>query len=229
MPKGIYRPIFTLIFLLIISVASAQPDGSSPDASSENYVGILFQENVTQGVAGDRNSYKDFIRELPEGTQVMLAYAASSMNRVRQPFTSNRERAAEELRAPGGLSQLAPGSPFQLVKDALENFPANGDGTKALIFISDGIDYNFGLFDTAPTANPMLRSAIREAKERNVKVYTIYAPTQNSQSAATIVGSHGQGSLSVLAEETGGESFFTGDSYVTARPHLKKIHELLRF
>ena len=47
---------------------------------------------------------RDFIRSLPEGSRVMVGYITTGTLQVRQPFTTDLEKAAKSLRIPTGVA-----------------------------------------------------------------------------------------------------------------------------
>ena len=50
-----------------------------------------------------------------------------------------------------------------------------------------------------------------------------YAPSVGLTSVSRIAVNYGQGSLNRLADETGGEAFFTGTDFVTFDPYFKRV------
>ena len=76
--------------------------------------------------------------------------------------------------------------------------------------ISDGLDTSRG-FDSTAAGNTLdLRRAIKHANDRNVAVYSFYAPSVGLTSHSRMAASYGQSSLNRLANETGGKAFFQG-------------------
>ncbi len=213
------------MFLFALALALAPLSAASDvDASGKLYVGILFQEDVTDGVATDLPAYRDFVQSLPMGTEVMIGYARVGTNEIRQELTTDLGAAADALRAPGGLPSSAPGSPYQSVKEFAKLFP-EGPGKKVLIFVSDGVD-RYGPLESSPRNNPILNSAIRVASKRGIQVHTIFAPASLTAGSRSLAFT-GQDSLSYLSDKTGGKTHFNGTSYVTARAHLGRISELI--
>ena len=184
-------------------------------------VALLIQEDASAPVAADRDVYRDFIRSLPAGAEVMVAYARVGKNRIARPFTSDLESAAAQVRGPSGLTSLSPGSPYQSIKELLKKFPEDPAIPKILIFVGDGLD-RYGPLASTPSANPILEQAIDAAKVRDVRVFTIYAPTAGSRGLQGFV-QQGQGGLNYLAEKTGGKAFFSGDTYISAKSFLTEI------
>ncbi|MBI3950335.1 MAG: VWA domain-containing protein [Acidobacteria bacterium] len=191
------------------------------------YLALLIQDDVTGNVGNDLDQLREFIKDLPSGTHVLVAYARSGSNEIRQGFTADLAAAAKSLRIPSSSEATAPGSPYQAMIDVLKEFPNRSDVREVLIFISDGLDLYYGLRDSAPTLNLNLQRAINAAQGKNVVVYSIYAPTVGPAAQTSLGVSNGQSSLTRLSMETGGEAFFTGRDFISAAPHLKRIDRRL--
>ena len=184
---------------------------------------ILVQDDLVSRVGNELKVTRDFIRELPAGSRVMVGYITAGALQVRQPFTNDLDRAAKSLRLPLGTSAASPYNPYVEVRDALRRFEANGVNRNALLLISDGLDVSRG-FDPSSTLNSIdLQRAVREAKMRNVAVYTFFAPSVGLTSWNRTAINYGQGALNRLAEETGGEAFFQGTSFVTFDAYFRGL------
>ncbi len=182
---------------------------------------LVIQENATSGVASDIKTYREFIRRLPQGTKVMVALARSGSLRVLQPFTKDLEAAAAAVRPPSGLANLAPGSPYQSLKEALKLFPEDTVLPKRILFVGDGLDL-YGPRGTSPSGNPILETAVKLAQARNVEIDSIFAPTTTTLHRRGLL-IEGQSALGYVADKTGGQAFFLGSTYLSAKPYLDKI------
>lgn len=169
---------------------------------------VLIQDDIVSSVSSEIKGIANFIRRLPPGSRVMIAYLRSGSIQVRQKFTSELERAAKNLRIPISSSAVAPYSPFDSTRDALKRFEAQPVGRRAVLLISDGIDISRGFESSSPANGFDLQRAINESQRLGVAIYSIYAPTVGAANR-TLVG-NGQGSLNRLSSETGGRAFFQG-------------------
>lgn len=224
-----------LIFFVAASfAASATTPGGNPKESSEKTrvesplnIAILIQDDLVSRVGTELDVTRDFIRGLPAGSRVMIAYVRAGSLQVRQPFTSDLEKAAKALRTPIGSTNAAPYNPYVEVIEALKKFDSNSDGRNAILLISDGLDTSRG-FDTDSAGNTVdLLRAIKEAQRRSVTVYSFYAPTAGLTSYNRLAVSYGQSSLNRLSNETGGRAFFQGTSYVTFDSYFDRLREAL--
>lgn len=187
---------------------------------------VLIQDDLVQSAANEIKGIGDFIRRLPPGSRVMVAYLRSGSIQVRQKFTGDLEHAAKSLRIPVSSSAFAPYSPFDSTREALMRFASQPVGRRAVLLISDGIDISRGVEGSIPGSGFDLQRAINEAQRLGVAVYSIYEPTVEA-SNQFLVG-NGQGSLARLSTETGGRAFFEGTSApVSIDRFLRDVDTLL--
>jgi VWFA-related protein len=174
-------------------------------------VAVLIQDDVVSSINNEIKSIGDFIRRLPRGSRVMVGYMRNGSLEVRQKFTADLERAASGLRVPVGSSSAAPYDPYVEIIEGLKRFEGLPKGRRAMLVVTDGVDASRGL-DSASVAQSIdLQRAVKQAQRLSVAIYSFYAPTvtmtaRNNQ----FLASNGQGSLEVLADETGGQAFFQG-------------------
>lgn len=188
---------------------------------------ILIQDDSVSRVGNEIEATGDFIRSLPRGSRVMVAYVRSGSLQVRQPFTESLEAAADSLRIPVGSTAASPYSPYAQVVDALEYFDERSANRNALLLISDGLDISRG-FDLSSNAQSLdLFRAISEARERDVAVYSFYVPSVGLTSRNRTAVSFGQNSLNRLTRETGGRAFFQGTSFVTFDSYFRNLRREL--
>lgn len=187
---------------------------------------ILIQDDLV-GVGNELDVTSEFIRSLPGGSRVMVGYVTSGTLQVRQQFTTDLERAAKSLRIPIGSTAASPYNPYVEVREALLKFDTGGTNRNALLLISDGLDVSRGFDFSSSVRSLDLDRAIREAKSRGVAVYTFYAPAVGLSSRSRRAVSFGQSALNRLADETGGEAFFQGTSFVTFNPYFDKLGRTL--
>ncbi|MDT4895969.1 MAG: hypothetical protein QOH25_1046 [Acidobacteriota bacterium] len=188
-------------------------------------VAILIQDDVVTSIGNEIRPLGDFIRRLPRGSRVMVGYIRSGSLQVRQRFTADLDRAAEALRAPIGSATAAPYNPYVEIIEGLRRFEAMPKGRRALLVVSDGVDISRGLDSSTPGQSVDLQRAIKEAQRQGVAVYSFYAPSVTSATLNNFrLISNGQGSLELLADETGGRAFFQGTGTpVSFNPFLKDL------
>lgn len=188
---------------------------------------VLVQDDLVSRVGNELNVTRNYIRALPKGSRVMVAYIRSGSLQVRQPFTNDLDKAAKALRLPVASTAVSPYNPYVEVIEALRKFDNTGNGRNAVLLISDGLDVSRG-FDITSAANTLdLERAIREAKQREIPIYSFYAPTVGLTSWNRFAVSAGQSSLNRLSDETGGKAFFQGTSFVSFDPYFERLSRSL--
>lgn len=222
------------ILLIAASVGALATTAKTSDKGTEKVrvetplnLAILVQDDLVSRVGSELNVTRDFIRSLPAGSRVMVAYITTGALQVRQPFTDDLEKAAKALRTPVGSTAASSYNPYVEVMEALRRFEASGENRNAMLLISDGLDTSRG-FDTDSAANTVdLLRAIKEAQKKSVTVYSFYAPSAGLTSWNYRAISYGQSSLNRLSNETGGRAFFQGTSFVTFDSYFDRLRQAL--
>ena len=226
------KKLTTLFASLLLAVAVVAPASAQSNKSVERVrrpvnLAVLIQDDLVSRVGNELRVTADFIRGLPEGSNVMVGYIRSGSLQVRQPFTSDLAAAARALRIPVGSTSASPYNPYVQVREAIKLFPAGSAGRNALLLVSDGLDTSRG-FDYSSTVDSIdLNRAVREAKSRGVSVYSFYAPTAGLTSWNGSAVSLGQSALQRVSDETGGRAFFQGDSFVTFDAYFTRLAKTL--
>lgn len=221
-----------MVFGAAVVPVSAQSKRASESGASERLrqpvnFAVLIQDDLVSRVGNELRVTADFIRELPEGSTVMVGYIRAGSLQVRQPFTSDLATAARALRIPVGSTSASPYNPYVQVRDAIKLFPEGGANRNALLLISDGLDTSRG-FDFSTSVDSIdLNRAVREAKSRDVSVYSFYAPSTGLTSWNSRAVSFGQSALNRVSNETGGRAFFQGNSFVTFDAYFSRLTKTL--
>ncbi len=190
---------------------------------------VLIQDNLIGGVNNQLPEIRDFIRELPEGSKVMVGYVGTGSLQVRQSFTTDLNKAADSLRIVTGSPFSEPYSPYLHVVDALKLFKDQpSDERRMMLLVSDGLDDTFGFRLSSPIYSVYLDNAIRAAQRNRVSVFTIYASSTTTRRRSRMAYNYGQGSLLRLSDETGGEALFSGIDFVSFDPYLKEYRNALK-
>ncbi len=223
--------------LLLVFAVSAAPASAQSKKGSESNAGervrrpvnlaVLIQDDLVSRVGNELRVTAEFIRGLPQGSNVMVGYIRSGSLQVRQPFTNDLAAASKALRVPVGTTSVAPYNPYVQVRDALKLFPEGGANRSAVLLVSDGLDTSRG-FDYSTSVDSIdLNRAVREAKNRGVAVYSFYAPTAGLTSWNSRAVSFGQSALNRVSDETGGRAFFQGSDFVTFNAYFSRLTKTL--
>lgn len=189
---------------------------------------VLIQDDLTGNINLQLSEIKRFIRSLPSGSRVMVAYLRGGKTQIRQKFTTDLDAAADSIRIVIGSSAVAPRNPYDGVIDMLKRFDALPTGRRAILLVSDGLDITNGLSSLSPSDSPDLDRAILQAQRKGVAVYSFYTPASITRNADAGIILKAQSSLNRISEETGGRAFFQGTfSPISFQPFFKDLNLLL--
>ncbi len=189
---------------------------------------VLVQDDLSSSFNLQIKDLKKFIRSLPRGSRVMVAYIRGGTLQVRQRFTDNLDQAADSLRIVASSSVVAPRNPYDGVIDALNRFDALPAGRRAILLISDGLDAAGGLRGSTPSQSIDLDRAVTRAQRRSVSVFSFYNPASLTERGDQRLILNGQGSLARLSDETGGRAFFQGSiAPISFDPFFRELSLLL--
>jgi hypothetical protein len=234
------RRLFSLLLTLIITIAVSLSGGTFAFAADRTgrdknarveaplNMAILIQDDLISSVGNEIRVTANFIRALPNGSRVMVGYITAGTLQVRQPFTTDLDKAARSLRVPLASTSASPFNPYVEVIEALRQFDASWKGRNAMLLISDGLDVSRG-FDSSAAGHTMdLERAIRQANSRQVAVYSFYAPSVGLTSHSLLAVNYGQSSLNRLSDDTGGRAFFQGTTgFVTFNSYFDRLRAAL--
>ena len=234
-----YRKFLALTAALLIALAAIATASARVNVNNENEqrslqaieplnMAILIQDDLVSQVGNELGVTRDFIRSLPQGSQVMVGYITAGSLQVRQPFTTDLEKAANSLRLPVASTSSSPFNPYVELVEALKNFKSDWPNANAVLLISDGLDTSHGFDSTAAARTLDLERAIKEANKRRVSVFSFYAPSVGLTSHSRLAASYGQSSLNRLSNETGGRAFFQGTTgFVTFDSYFSRLRDTL--
>jgi len=196
-------------------------------AQSPIILAVLIQDDLVSRVGLELRGIKGFIQGLPNGSRVMTAYMSVGSLRVTQDFTADRALAARSLRIPVASSSGSPFSPYEQAMAAFRRFDSQPPGRRMVLMISDGLDLSHGLRSASPMMSMYLDQAIEDAQRRGIAVFGFYAPSVGLTSRSHLAINFGQGCLNRIADETGGDAFFTGTDFVSFDRYFKEMTDLL--
>jgi hypothetical protein len=230
-----YRKFLSLAAALVIAISTFAVASAETKTNSESLqtidplnLAILIQDDLVPQVGNELEVTREFIRSLPKGSEVMVGYITAGSLQVRQPFTTDLEKAARSLRIPIGSTSASPFNPYVEVIEALKKFKQDGTNANAILLISDGLDTSRGFDSTAAGHTLDINRAIAEANKRQVAVFSFYAPSVGLTSRSRLAASYGQSSLNRISDETGGRAFFQGTTgFVTFDSYFDRLRTQL--
>lgn len=189
---------------------------------------VLIQEDLASSFNLQLKDLAEFIRNLPRGSRVMVAYMRGGNLQIRQKFTDDLELAAGAFRIVSSTSNAAPRNPYDSLVDALNRFDALPAGRRAVLLVSDGLDVSQGVASSTPGQSLDLDRAILRAQRRSVAVFSFYTPASLTEGGSSTLVMNGQGSLQKLSDETGGRAFFQGSiAPISFLPFFRDLRILL--
>jgi hypothetical protein len=194
--------LFVAVSLSATANANARTNETRESVRNPINIAILVQDDLISRVGNELRVTKDFIRALPEGSRVMVGYITTGTLQVRQPFTTDLNRAANSLRIPIASTSASPYNPYVEVIEAMKKFDPSWRGQKAVLLISDGLDTSRG-FDATTAGHTLdIDRTISEALRREISIYSFYAPTVGLTSYNSLAASYGQSSLNRVSHDT---------------------------
>ncbi len=235
----IMKRLYSILAALVLTFAAAGAPRSTASAQAKKSaraesrvsaplnLAVLIQDDLVSRVGNELRETGDFIRTLPAGSRVMVGYIRSGSLQVRQPFTEDLEAAARALRVPAGSTAVSPFNPYLQLRDAVRLFPADAANRNAVLLVSDGLDVSRGFDFSSSVQSIDIDRAVREAKARNVAVYSFFAPSVGLTSWNRTAVSYGQSALNRVSDETGGRAFFQGTDFVTFNAYFERLARTL--
>jgi len=227
--KGTTQPSLTPEDLLVYQNGERRPVIGWQAAGARGAgldLAILIDDSLVSSVADQWNDLRKFMSQLPPDTRLEVVYGTHGDATIAQPFTADRELAAKALRLPLGSINGA-SSIFMSLTDLLRHWPAD-QNRRAVLVVSDGLDLYYGVVDSQAPLDPDLTQAIDKAQKTDTAVYTLFANATGLYRRNLFLRSNGMDCLGLLAESTGGESYFQGfETPVSFAPFLGRLAERL--
>jgi hypothetical protein len=183
------------------------------------YLAVLIDDSLRSSLANQWSDLRAFLMAQPQTTYIAVAYARNGVAMVAQDFTTDHALVAKALRMPLGNTSVAT-SPYLAVQDWIKRWPASGERSSIILF-SSGIDY----FRGGPaTQDPDLDTTIARAQQKNVNIWTIYAPDSGHRGRGSFRAFNWQSNLDRLSQATGAESYSLGLGMpVNLKPYFDRI------
>jgi hypothetical protein len=187
---------------------------------------LLIDDSARSSFGTEIAGLRQFVQSLPANFQVGVGYMRNGMTQFTAQFTQDHAATAQGIRLPEGPGG-ADVSPYDSLTDAIKKWPGAPDvQRKEVLMISSGIE---GLGGGFYSDNPYVQAGISSALKAGVVVYSIYSPSVGHAGHSMWQTNWGQNFLSMLSDETGGESYYIGfGSPVSFQPFLQEFKEALQ-
>ena len=182
---------------------------------------ILIDEAANQSIANQYDDIRKLVDAQPPTTAIAVGYMEYGTVRLAQNFTKDHDAAGKALRITQGVVGGG-NSPYLSITDVIKRWP-NNRSRHTIFLISDGIDpLQPGISDS------YLDQAIEIAERTGTQISSIYTARAGHFGHSLWRINQGQNNLSQLAEMTGGESYFQGQSTpISFAPFLDEFAERL--
>jgi hypothetical protein len=213
----------------LTSIAPIPPSGAQ--------VAILIDDGLRTSSARQLGDLRDFINNLPAGTEVFVGYMQNGRVISPQAFTTDHAVAAGSLRIPLGSPGIS-SSPYFALSDFAKRWPASAESTalndnqqstaraRFVLMITNGVDPYNGSTSISNQNSPYVDAAIRDAQRAGAAVYSIYYSEAGIRGARASFS--GQSYLSEVANATGGQSFYEGTGNpVSFSPFLNQFKKAI--
>lgn len=204
-------------------VTSFKPSNASRDALE--FV-VMIDNSARTSLGTQLEDIAHFIKALPPNAAVAVAYMQNGVASFSAPFTTDRDAALKGLHLPSGFAGMN-GSPYICLSDLAQRWPSNNPAARReVLMITDGVDpYNLR-FDPESL---YLTRAISDSAKAGLVVYSIYWVDRGRVSGSGYENNAGQNLLEIVAQATGGKSFWYGSGNpVSFDPYLGELNRRLR-
>jgi hypothetical protein len=181
---------------------------------------LLIDDGTDSSLGTQFDDLHKFVMEQPATTRVGIGYLRNGTVEALQKPTADHALAAKAIRLPLGQPG-ASASPYLALIDLIQKWPASQQA-REVVMVSSGIDPDNG----PGPINPYLDRAIVVAQRAGVVVHSIYFGAAGHFGHSYWQINWGQNFLAQLAENTGGEFFWQGDSNpVSLAPYFKELNQ----
>ncbi|HEY2039825.1 MAG TPA: hypothetical protein VGG95_09175 [Edaphobacter sp.] len=210
----------------LTSVVPVKPNGTQ--------VAFLIDDGLRSSVGRQLPDIQNFIKSLPPGTEIFVGYMQNGRVVPQQPFTTDLQAAAGNLRIPLGSVGVS-ASPYFCLSDFVKNWPGGAEGSSSqgallapkarfVMMLTNGVDPYNGSVSPLNQNSVYVDTAIRDAQRAGVPVYSIYYGNAGVRGGAASFS--GQSYLAKMADETGGRGYFQGlGNPVSISPFLDQFRK----
>jgi hypothetical protein len=186
---------------------------------------LLIDGSVRTSLYGQASDIIGFAKEIPSNTTMTIAYMENGHAALQGPLSSDAATVESGLHMTGG----GPGSnasPYFCLSDLAKHWPSKNTGARRMVvMITDGVDEYDRRFDTD---DPYVQAAINDTLRAGIVVFTMYWRDQGSASSSQGEADSGQNLLVQVAQATGGNSYWQGNSNpVSLKPYFDDLRRRL--
>ena len=188
---------------------------------------ILIDGSARSGLSLQYKDMQSFVKTLPDGAQVGIAYMQNGRAVMAQNITPDHNLAASAFRLTSGVPGSS-ASPYFCLSDLVKNWPSGSTtDRREVLMITDGVDLYYGRgYDPN---DPYVQAAITDAQKAGIIVHSIFFKDTGrfDNSQWTVAGA--QNYLLQVSQGTGGRAYWQGfGNPVSFAPFLDDLSTRLK-
>lgn len=194
-------------------------------ASDKVELVILLDSGLRTNVARQMDDLRNLAQTLPPNVSAAFAYMQNGRSVFARPLSNDPAVILQSLHLPVGMPGLS-ASPYFCLSDLAKNWPSHDAAARReVLMITDGVDLYHPVLDPE---DPYLQASIRDAVAAHLVVDSIYWQMEGRPGPRVGESFVGQALLQIVAEATGGKSFYMGTGNpVTFAPYVDELKRRL--
>lgn len=200
-------PLNTAALKLEVNGHAASINSVVPVHAEGAQIAILIDDGLRSNFGTDIQEVKQFLGNLPAGTQVLVGYMQNGLVRHEGGFSADHAAVANSVRIPLTVPGIS-ASPYFCLSDFVKRWPGQGTGARMVLMLTNGVDPYNGSVSPLNQDSPYVQAAQDDAERAGVAVYSIYYGDAGLRGG--LASFSGQSYLNQVAIATGGESFYQG-------------------
>lgn len=168
---------------------------------------VLIDGSARSSLGMQNGEIESLIKQLPAGARSVIGYMENGRAALAGTLSSDPATVLKGLHLPGGVSGEN-GSPYFCLSDLAKHWPSSDPAARReVVMITDGIDSYSPRFDPE---DPYVQSAIKDSVRAGLVVYAVYWADAGRMDDSLYQSSGGQNLLLMVADATGGVSYWNG-------------------
>jgi hypothetical protein len=182
---------------------------------------LLIDGSARTSLGRQMDEMARFVKSLPPNIRATFGYMENGAAKLAGPLTADHDAVLRGLHLPGGTAG-SNASPYFCLSDLAKRWPSEDrNARREVLMIGDGVDNYERRFDPD---DPYVQAAIADSVRAGLVVYAIYWRDQGFADQTRYAGYTGQNLLQLVAEATGGKSFWQGTGNpVSFQPYLEEL------
>jgi hypothetical protein len=186
---------------------------------------LLLDSGARTSLGSQFEDIQKFVGEMPPNTRMAIAYMENGRAAFASQLSSNPPDVVKGLHLSGGIPG-ANASPYFCLSDLAKNWPSHDrTARRVVLMVTNGVDNYERRFDPD---DPYVQGAINDSVRAGLAVYSIYWRDSGRSSRGFYETNAGQNLLSLVAQATGGNSYWQGvGNPVSLAPYFQDLRSRL--